>query len=222
MHSPQVQLRLNRAREKYVQVQQKQRYDETLFVPLETLRLYLCSVHHTSCHLTTYTANPPNTTEYVKPVIGSTIVASKDGKARHDNEVSWLIYHKDNPTEEIGSISLFQFSNVNVRTPCAKLGYTLHEPHRGKGYMTEALDAVVAFAFEKLGLHKVEAIVRTTNIASRAVVQRGGFKLAGNRRTGKWVGGEAEGLEIFDNEVWVMDKRDWLAQKLSSGITANL
>jgi len=126
------------------------------------------------------------------------------------------------PTQQIGSISLFQFTNTGVRTPSAKLGYTLDEEHRGKGYMTEALGAVITFAFEKLSLQKVEARVRTTNAASRAVVQRSGFKLTGNVRTGKWVSGETEGLEIFDNEVWIMDKKDWIAQKLSAGLTANL
>jgi RimJ/RimL family protein N-acetyltransferase len=225
MHSPQVQLRLNRAREKYVQeVVRRRQYDETIFVPLETARLYLCSAHHPdSCHLTTYTTNPPNITAHAKNVVGSTIVASKDGKPRHDNEVSWLIYHKDNPTQQIGSVSLFQFSVSSARIPSAKLGYTLDEEYRGKGYMTEALGAVVAFAFEKLGLQKIEARVKTTNTASRSVVQRGGFKLSGSVRTAKWTStGDDAGLETFENEVWTMDKKDWESQKLSSGINALL
>jgi len=223
MHSPQVQLRLNRAREKYVQVVRQRRYSQDIFIPLETSRLWICSAHsQDSCHLKSSTIDSSTTITPVKPVIGSTIVISKDGKPRHDNEVSWLIYHKDNPTFQIGSISLFQFSHADAKIPSAKLAYTLVEAYRGKGYMIEALAPIVKFAFESLGLQRVEARVKSTNSASRSVVQNSGFKLAGSVRTGKWALGDNEGLEIFENEVWVMDRKDWEAQKANSGIIANL
>jgi RimJ/RimL family protein N-acetyltransferase len=148
---------------------------------------------------------------------GSVVGPSREDKHREENEVYWYIYHKDYPLERIGSISLFQFTSAGAKVASAMLGYTIHEGHRGKGYMSEALVAIVAFAFDKLGLHKVEARVRTTNDASRAVVQRVGFKIMGTVRQGKWALGDDKGIQIMESDVWILGKEDWENNSLISG-----
>ncbi|ANS75856.1 alanine acetyltransferase [Paenibacillus yonginensis] len=55
------------------------------------------------------------------------------------------------------------------------LGYKLDEEERNKGYMTEALKAIIDFAFHKLGLHRIEANIMPRNAASLAVVHKLGF-----------------------------------------------
>jgi RimJ/RimL family protein N-acetyltransferase len=212
MYSPQVQKRLQQARQKYIQHARQRRYDQTIFVPLETPRFWLCAPERNgSCHLTTY-PNPREETPY-GPVIGP----SKEDKHREENEVYWYIYHKDHPLEQIGSISLFQFTNTDAKIASAMLGYTIHEGHRGKGYMSEALGAILEFAFEKLGLQRVEARVRTTNDASRSVVQRAGFKVMGVVRQGKWALGDDKGIQIMESEVWILGKEDWEKNSLING-----
>jgi RimJ/RimL family protein N-acetyltransferase len=212
MYTPQVQKRLQQARQRYIQHARQRRYDQTIFVPLETPRLWLCAPdRNSSCHLTT---NPNPRTE---PVYRSVIGPNKDDKHREENEVYWYIYHKDHPLEQIGSISLFQFTTADANIASAMLGYTIHEGHRGKGYMSEALGAILGFAFEKLGLQRVEARVRTTNDASRSVVQRAGFKVMGVVRQGKWALGDDKGIQIMESEVWTLGKEDWEKNSLING-----
>lgn len=64
----------------------------------------------------------------------------------------------------------------------ASLGYWVGAPHQGRGFTTDAVRAVVAFAFEDLGLHRVEAAVRPNNPASRRVLEKAGFRHEGLAR----------------------------------------
>lgn len=75
--------------------------------------------------------------------------------------------------EMIGSIAI---SNI-VRGvfQSAHVGYKLAQSHTGKGYMTEALSAVVSYCFDTLELHRLEANIMPRNKASMNVVKRLGF-----------------------------------------------
>ncbi|MFC5450144.1 GNAT family N-acetyltransferase [Paenibacillus aestuarii] len=55
------------------------------------------------------------------------------------------------------------------------LGYKMDHEQLNKGLMTEALSALVAYAFEKLKLHRIEANIMPRNIASLQVVKKLGF-----------------------------------------------
>lgn len=68
-----------------------------------------------------------------------------------------------------------------VRGPlqAANLGYYAFAPHAGKGYMREGVDLVLARAFLALGLHRVEANVQPSNLASLRLVLASGFRCEG-------------------------------------------
>jgi [ribosomal protein S5]-alanine N-acetyltransferase len=73
----------------------------------------------------------------------------------------------------------------------ANLGYWIGEPFAQQGYMTAALPLVLAFAFERLRLHRVEAACLPTNTPSRSLLVRAGFRQEGYARQylcieGKW------------------------------------
>ena len=55
------------------------------------------------------------------------------------------------------------------------VGYKLDESEVNKGYMTEALGAVIQFAFREIFLHRLEANILPRNSASLRVVQKLGF-----------------------------------------------
>lgn len=59
------------------------------------------------------------------------------------------------------------------------LGYYAFSPHGGRGYMREALDALLTQAFGKFSLHRVEANIQPQNQKSIALVQSLGFRLEG-------------------------------------------
>jgi RimJ/RimL family protein N-acetyltransferase len=64
----------------------------------------------------------------------------------------------------------------------AELAYWLGRAHRGRGLATEAGTAVLRFGFGTLGLHKVHVGHFGANAASRALIQRLGFRHVGIQR----------------------------------------
>ncbi len=62
----------------------------------------------------------------------------------------------------IGTSTLFHIESDNHR---AEIGYALGRAHWGKGYIQEALTALIGFAFSELDLHRIEADVDPRNAA---------------------------------------------------------
>jgi RimJ/RimL family protein N-acetyltransferase len=73
-------------------------------------------------------------------------------------------------------VGLFAF---NWQVPCCEIGYWLATPHCGKGYMTEAVIAVVAWAFDALAMERIEIRTDSRNERSGRVAKRSGFYLEG-------------------------------------------
>ncbi|RDV04274.1 GNAT family N-acetyltransferase [Undibacter mobilis] len=61
----------------------------------------------------------------------------------------------------------------------AEIGYWLGIEHWGKGYATEAVHALVDYAFTDLGYDALHAGARVTNPASRRVLEKCGFQWTG-------------------------------------------
>jgi len=61
----------------------------------------------------------------------------------------------------------------------AYLGYYAIAGFEGRGLMTRAVERAVGYAFNELGLHRVEANIQPDNFRSRALVQRLGFQKEG-------------------------------------------
>ena len=84
----------------------------------------------------------------------------------NESRVTYAIVRQDN-NELLGSISL-----VEIDGSIAKLGYWIGEPYWDSGYCTEALSAILKFAFNDIGLKKVLAEHLTSNPASGRVMQK--------------------------------------------------
>lgn len=87
------------------------------------------------------------------------------------------VFKKGMESNIIADISLNQI----IRGPLQScfLGYKCHEKYRSQGYMLEALAAAIHHAFRELRLHRVEANIMPSNIASRKLAERLGFKEEG-------------------------------------------
>jgi len=112
----------------------------------------------------------------------------------------------------IGTTTLFNLDFSNRR---AELGYGLGRAHWGNGYMQEALNAPLAYAFEVLEFHRIEADVDPRNIASIRTVERLGFQREGYLRERWQVNGE-----IQDTLFYGLLRPDWqsaLRVKVQSG-----
>lgn len=77
----------------------------------------------------------------------------------------------------VGAITL-----DNIRRGPAQagtLGYWIGQDYARTGYMREAVEAMVHFGFERLGLSRIEAACLPENAPSRGLLERCGFKYEG-------------------------------------------
>jgi ribosomal-protein-alanine N-acetyltransferase len=63
-----------------------------------------------------------------------------------------------------------------------EMGLWIGRGHHGHGYGTEAVRLAARYAFDRIGLHKLEATVFVGNVASRRVFEKSGFQLEGTIR----------------------------------------
>lgn len=93
----------------------------------------------------------------------------------------------------VGSIGL-RIEQAHRR---AELGYWVGLDYWGRGYCTEAATAMVRYAFEVLGLHRVYAHHLTRNPASGRVMQKLGMRHEGTLREHVLKWGVHEDLELY-------------------------
>jgi len=105
----------------------------------------------------------------------------------------------------IGHVSLFNFIEQSDR---GDLGYGMNRDHWGQGFMSEALNAVVDYAFGPLGLRRLEADIHPDNLASLRSLERLGFRREGLLPE-RWQVGD----EISDSAVFGLLAREWQARR---------
>lgn len=108
----------------------------------------------------------------------------------------------------VGACLLFAFDETSSR---AEIGYVLGRRHWGHGYMHEAIQAVMAFVFEQLGLRRLEATIDPRNSASVKLIERLGFASEGTRRQRVLMKGA-----LVDQSLFGCLREDWLATLNSS------
>jgi len=91
---------------------------------------------------------------------------------------SWGIEHRTDK-KLIGIINTSIPHRINRRV---ELGYTISRAYWGKGYATEAVQAVIQFGFEKMDLVRIEAVVLPEHLASARVLQKAGMQFEGMLR----------------------------------------
>ncbi|MGE6334934.1 GNAT family N-acetyltransferase [Stenotrophomonas sp. NPDC077659] len=79
----------------------------------------------------------------------------------------------------------------------AEIGYLLAPAKQGQGYMHEALQQVVSYLFDTLGLHRVEAEIDPRNRPSARVLDRLGFHLEGVLRQRWRIQGELSDSAVY-------------------------
>ena len=101
----------------------------------------------------------------------------------------------------IGTCTLFHFMGQNRR---AELGYVLGSPYWRHGYMHEALQRLVRYAFEDLDLIRLEADIDPRNEASERTLLRLGFVKEGYMRE-RWIVADV----VSDSAVFGLLRREW-------------
>ena len=108
-------------------------------------------------------ANLEETREYVRMCL----LAWDIGKAFH-----WVIEQSENK-QVIGMMI------ARVAGEKWELGYVLARPYWGRGYMTEALRALIAWALKQKDIYRIWAVCDVDNIASARVMEKAGMQREG-------------------------------------------
>jgi ribosomal-protein-alanine N-acetyltransferase len=101
----------------------------------------------------------------------------------------------------VGTCTIFQFHVASRR---AEIGYALGRPYWGSGYMNEALQSLLRYAFQTLDLHRLEADIDPRNHASATTLERLGFQKEGHLRE-RWIVND----EISDTALYGLLRREW-------------
>lgn len=106
-------------------------------------------------------------------------------------EYSWVItFHG----EVIGQIQLFNFMNHNT---CAEVGYFIKRKYWNQNINTRVLEAVCRFAFDVMGLERIEAMAHVENIGSNKTLEKAGFTKEGMMRKRFYLRGKAENANMY-------------------------
>ncbi|MCE3295296.1 MAG: acetyltransferase, ribosomal protein N-acetylase [Crocinitomicaceae bacterium] len=90
----------------------------------------------------------------------------------------------------------------------AEIGYSLNDDaYKQKGYMHEALTAILDYGFNDMKLNRVEALIGPDNIASQNLVLKLGFQFEGNLREHYLKNDKLE-----DSWAYSLLKREWDAK----------
>jgi RimJ/RimL family protein N-acetyltransferase len=117
-----------------------------------------------------------------------TLLAKIRAGFRAHEFLQWGVARRSDDTV-IGTCTLFRLDARNRR---AEVGYALGRSSWGQGLATEAVRAVVDFAFGKLQLIRLEADVDPRNERSLRMLERLGFSREGHLRSRYIVAGEIQ------------------------------
>lgn len=109
--------------------------------------------------------------------------------------------------ERAGDGAFIGWCSLNRWNPdyrSASLGYCFDEKVWGHGYATEAVRALLGWAFDALELNRVQAETDTRNLASARVLEKLGFVREGTLREDCIVNGE-----VSDSWVYGLLRREW-------------
>ena len=101
-------------------------------------------------------------------------------RERRDNTgYRFFIFRRDDGAL-VGGVNL---SNIQrgVAMSCS-IGYWIGKAHMRQGLMSDAIEALLPFVFDKIALHRLEAACLPNNVASEGLLRKLGFRQEGYAR----------------------------------------
>ena len=118
------------------------------------------------------------------------------------------IFHND---RIIGGLGMLQWDHMLRK---AQVGYWIDKTYEGQGMVSICLGRFLEFLFTKLNLNKTEVQFVVSNVRSRALAERLGFRIEGVLRESYLVNGKLEDLLLAG-----LLKKEWSTQ--TTGPTNN-
>lgn len=96
--------------------------------------------------------------------------------------------------EVVGAVGV---SAIDPFTRRCQGGYWIAAPARGSGYAARALVLLAEFAFDALGVARIELWIEPLNTGSRAAAERAGFRREGLMRSFMPISGERRDMLMY-------------------------
>lgn len=101
---------------------------------------------------------------------------------REDSQYNFGVFTRGAGTLT-GTIGLLRLAQLGAPEHQGELGYWTVKEQRGNGYTAEAARAVCGWAFDSLGVERIEWYAEAGNVGSRAVALKVGFVMEGTLRS---------------------------------------
>lgn len=134
-------------------------------------------------------------------------VVAQQKKRKQDRSYYHFIFLKE--TDELmGALNIIHVLRGIAQS--AALGYWIGQEFSGNGFMTEAMRLALPYGFHDLQLHRFQAAIINGNHASKALVEKFGFREEGEAQrflhvNGKW----------RDHKIYALTKEEWQGEVLS-------
>lgn len=176
------------------------------FQNLETERLLLRRLNDNDVNeVLELRGNPENMKFIPRPLAKNTDDALEHIKMINDKidenvGINWAVTIKGSD-KMIGLLGHYRIQPENHR---AEIGYMILPQYQGKGYVTEAIKAVMEYGFNQMNLHSIEAVIDPENYASEKALQKIGFVKEAHILENKLFDGK-----FWDTVIYSMLKRNY-------------
>jgi len=106
------------------------------------------------------------------------------------------------------AVGLFQVRALESEFDTAEWGFALGSAYWGRGLFIDGAEAVLAFAFETLGVHRLEARSCVENLRGNGALRKTGAVREGTLRQSFLKGGH-----YHDQHLWSLLECDWRAER---------
>jgi RimJ/RimL family protein N-acetyltransferase len=146
--------------------------------------------------------------------------ARADGKAwRPQPLVTGSPYDPKPPSDEVARFTVVAVADdevagstllwgIDLHNRSAHIGLTLVPSARGRGFGSETLDLLAGYAFDQLGLHRLQLETLGDNEAMLGSARKAGYRLEGTLRDSGWVMGE-----FVDEVILGLLADEWRAER---------
>lgn len=130
----------------------------------------------------------------------------KNGYASYNRAFILFLLTDKKTNTIIGRCGLHNWNKEHHR---AEIGYNMSDENfKRKGLMTEAVSSIIDYGFNKLNLHRIEALVGSNNIPSVKIMERHHFTKEGLLREHNFVTDKYE-----DSIIYSLLKNEYRQQK---------
>jgi RimJ/RimL family protein N-acetyltransferase len=153
----------------------------------------------TTEEVTRFISPPPTTVEGFERFINWTVREREAGRY-----VCFAVVPEGHET----AVGLFQVRQLDPSFGTAEWGFALGSPFWGSGLFSQGAGLVVDFAFDVIGVHRLEARAAVENGRGNGALRKMGAVQEGTLRKSFVLGGKH-----FDQALWAILDRDWYRAK---------